>query len=397
MSTPKNPYIYFSVGEPSGDLHAAKLIKYLRSQVQNLTVAGLGGYQMSAAGCRIDYPLTDLAVVGFVEVIPRLREFFRVAHLAADSMDERRPDAVVLVDFPGFNWHIAKRAKQRGIPVYYYLPPQLWAWGSWRIHKMRRYVDHVLCNLPFEQEWFQRHGAAATQVGHPFFDEVAERVLDQQMIQQWSQQNGTLVAVLPGSRTREVQNIWPMQLAAIRQLATAHPQAHFFVACLKDAHCLWCRQQLSSADRRLNIHFFVNRTSEVISLADCGLVKSGSVSLELMARQVPTVIVYHVGRIMYQIARRLTDIDTISLPNMLAGQKVMQEFLAIGSTSRAVDPIVAAMNRLMSDPLELARQKAELKELSLLHAQPGASKRAAQVICDQLGWNNSGQMLRQAG
>ncbi len=396
MSTPKSPSIYFSVGEPSGDLHAAKLIQNLRSQVQNLTFGGLGGPQMSAAGCRIDYPLTELAVVGFVEVLPKLREFFRVARLAADSMDRHRPDAVVLVDFPGFNWHIAKRAKQRGIPVFYYLPPQLWAWGSWRIHKMRSYVDHVLCNLPFEQQWFQRHGVPATLVGHPFFDEVTERKLDQQMIHHWSRQHGVRVAVLPGSRAREVHNIWPMQLAAIRQLAIAHPQAHFLVACLKDAHCLWCRQQLTAADRRLNIHFFVNRTSEVVSLADCGLVKSGSVSLELMARHVPTVIVYHVGRIMYQIARRLTDIDTISLPNMLAGQKVMQEFLAIGSTSRVVDPIVVAMNRLMSEPLELARQKAALKELSQRYAQPGASQRAARAICDQLGWNDSNLSLRQA-
>ena len=113
---------------------------------------------MLEAGCQLDFELTSMAVVGFAEVLPKLREFYRIADIASSIFDAQRPDAVVLVDFPGFNWHIARRAKKRGIPVIYYLPPQLWAWGAWRIRKMQRHVDHVLCNLPFEPEWYASRG-----------------------------------------------------------------------------------------------------------------------------------------------------------------------------------------------------------------------------------------------
>lgn len=372
------------MGEPSGDLHAAKLINSLRRHDPSLEFVGFGGAQMMQAGCELLYPLTELAVVGFVEVLPKLREFFRVADLATQNFEQNRPDAVVLVDFPGFNWHIAKRAKQRGIPVFYYLPPQLWAWGQWRIHKMRRTVDHVLCNLPFEKTWYEKHGVEAEYVGHPFFDEVQHRVLDERHIQRWSKGSATQVAVLPGSRSREVKNIWPMQLQVIRQLATRHPSTRFHVACLKDGHCLWCKQQLSPADKDLDIHFFVGKTSELIQMSDCALSKSGSVSLELMARGVPTVVVYHVGRIFYQIGKRLSDLTTMTLPNMLAGRKVMHEFLAVGSTRQAIAGAFQAMDRLLSDPQERDRQRQDLQELSLKYASAGASDKAAVQIMSKL-------------
>ncbi len=140
--------IFFSVGEPSGDLHAAKLIRALQEQSPGIKCRGFGGPQMEEAGLACDFDLTRMAVIGLVEVFPKLREFFRIADQATDIFRQGLVDAVVLVDFPGFNWHIAKRAKKFGIPVYYYMPPQLWAWGSWRVRKLRRNVDRVLCNLP---------------------------------------------------------------------------------------------------------------------------------------------------------------------------------------------------------------------------------------------------------
>ena len=340
---------------------------------------------MRQAGCQVIYPLTELAVVGFVEVLPKLREFFRVADLATESWKQCRPDAVILVDFPGFNWHIAKRAKQQGIPVFYYLPPQLWAWGAWRIRKMRRYVDHVLCNLPFEPQWYADRRVQADYVGHPFFDEVQQRQLDPRFLARWNDAQVTKVVVLPGSRSREVKQIWPMQLEVIRRLAAPHPGTQFHVAALKDAHCLWCKQQLQGGDRNLNLNFFVGKTSELIQLADCALSKSGSVSLELMARGVPSVVVYHVGRILYQIARRLTRLDTMTLPNMLAGRKVMNEYLAVGETRTTIQAATRDLGRLIGDPAERARQRGELQKLSSQFAIAGASQRAAEIIVARLG------------
>jgi lipid-A-disaccharide synthase len=391
-----NKRIFFSVGEPSGDLHTAKLINSLLARERSIDIVGFGGTHMQQAGCELLYPLTELAVVGFVEVLPKLREFFRVADLASQSFDMCKPDAVVLVDFPGFNWHIAKRAKQRGIPVFYYLPPQLWAWGQWRVHKLRRTVDHVLCNLPFEQEWFEKNNVSSEYVGHPFFDDVQNRKLDQRYLDRWSNDRVTQVGVLPGSRSREVRKIWPMQLQVIRHLAERHPGTRFHIACLKDSHCLWCKQQLNSDDQQLDIHFFVGKTSEVIQRSDCALSKSGSVSLELMARNVPTVIVYHAGRILYHVGKLLTGLNSMTLPNMLAGKKVMEEYMAVGSTKLVTQQATIAMDRLLSDPAELNRQRLELKQLSGRYAQHGASDKAAEKILAKLENHASEPSVRVA-
>lgn len=381
-----NTKLFFSVGEPSGDLHAARLLRQLGEQASTDVVPrGFGGIQMEAAGCRLDYQLTDLAVVGFVEVLPKMREFFRVADIASEVFVEDRPDAVILVDFPGFNWHIAKRAKALDIPVFYYLPPQLWAWASWRISKMRRYVDHVLCNLPFEYEWYASRGMSAELVGHPFFDEVRERQLDRDWLSTWGSHDGQQVAVLPGSRGREVRSIWPMQIEVIRELAVRHRGTRFLVACLTDEHRRWCEQTLSSQDKQLDLHFFVNRTSEIIEAADCSLMKSGSVSLEMMARGTPAVVVYHVTRTLYEIASRLTHIKSFSLPNLIAGKTVMPEFLGIGNqTGDAIEQSIAAMDRLLGDRDERQRQKRELSALSAQCGSAGATAKAAEVILRNL-------------
>ena len=384
------PKIFFSAGEPSGDLHAANLIRSLQKIAQPLSsqpveTRGLGGPRMREAGCQIDFELTNLAVVGFAEVVPKLREFFRVADIASDVFAREKPDAVVLVDFPGFNWHIAKRAKQFGIPVFYYLPPQLWAWGAWRLRKMRRTVDHVLCNLPFEQEWYAKRKMQVEYVGHPFFDEVANRQLDQKFIAQWRGWDGLQVVVLPGSRSREVKTIWPMQLAAIRELAKRHPKTRFLVACYQDRHCLACQRELTEADKKLNLSFFFGRTSELIEIADCSLMKSGSVSLEMMARGTPSVVVYHVSRSFYAIGRCLVSLKSMSLPNMMAGKTVMPEFLAVGSTAKATAQAIEAMDRLLASSDERRAQELELRKLRELYAKRGASERAANSIMKHLG------------
>ena len=164
--------IFFSAGEPSGDLHGANLIRQLRRLRPEVKCVGYGGPEMAAAGCELHADLTVLAVMWFLRALLNLHKFLALASRADRYFRHQRPDAVVLIDYPGFNWWIARRAKAHGIPVFYYCPPQIWAWGSWRIKKMRRSVDHVLCALPFEATWFRRNGCRATFVGHPFFDEV---------------------------------------------------------------------------------------------------------------------------------------------------------------------------------------------------------------------------------
>ena len=188
-------HIFFSAGEPSGDQHAAHLLQALQQRVPNARFSGFGGVHLEQAGAEVLYPLTDMAVIGITAVLPLLRKFYNVAQMGRRFLEEQRPDAVVLVDFPGFNWHIAKYAKQLGIPVYYYCPPQLWAWGGWRIKKVRKYVDCILSVLPFEAEWYRKQGVRVEYVGHPFFDEIAEKPLDEAFCRELRASSPQLVPV----------------------------------------------------------------------------------------------------------------------------------------------------------------------------------------------------------
>jgi lipid-A-disaccharide synthase len=381
--------IFFSVGEPSGDLHAANLIQCLKRNDPTTRVRGFGGSKMIQAGLDLDFDLTSMAVVGITEVLPKLREFFRIADIAEGCFKRGEVDGVVLVDFPGFNWHIAKRAKKYGLPVFYYLPPQLWAWGGWRVKKMKRYVDRVFCNLPFEKEWFEDRGVSTTYVGHPFFDSIANTPLDSKFIARWRDSGRLQVAVLPGSREHEVHRIWPMQLQIIRQLAHEFPEVEFLAATLKDSHALWCQSQLSASDQGLPIHIFSSKTSEILELCDCTLMKSGSVSLEVMARGKPAAVMYHVSDMTYAIGKMLVKCQYMSLPNLMAQAPLMPEFLSHGaihsrSSRRSIEAITQEMVKLLGDPQYRQLQRQRLRELASLTAKSGATQTVAQNILTDL-------------
>src|SRR5262245_1306898 len=187
--------LFISAGEPSGDLHGSNLITQLRQREPSIDIAGLGGDRMAAAGCELVYPLCQLAVMWYGNAVRNLRTFYRVLDLADASFRDHRPDAVVLIDYPGFHWHLAKRARAHGIPVIYFVPPQLWAWAGWRVRKMRRSVDHVLCTLPFEPAWYAQRNVAAEYVGHPYFDELARQQVDEQFLVEQRSRPGPVVAI----------------------------------------------------------------------------------------------------------------------------------------------------------------------------------------------------------
>ncbi|MEE2935937.1 MAG: lipid-A-disaccharide synthase [Planctomycetota bacterium] len=375
--------IFFSVGEPSGDQHAARLATELQRIDPQINLRGFGGPAMQNAGCQIDSDLTQHAVVGVLEVLPKLRDFFALADQAEAVFRQEQIDAVVLVDFPGFNWHIAKRAKKYGIPVYYYCPPQLWAWAGWRINKMRRSVDHVLAVLPVEQEYFQRQQIPCTYVGHPFFDAVQQHPLNKQTLNRFNSiadRGQHLVAVLPGSRDHEVQANWPVMLDSIRQLHRQYPDARFLVAAYRDKQCQWCRDQLQESDSAIPLEFYVGRASEVIQASRCAMMVSGSVSLEMMARRTPAAVIYRVGRLLHLLANLLVRIDSVTLPNLMDRRKVFPEYISVGSPQPASKFLTESIGAMLGDPFYFSRLSRQLDELCRQHAKPGASARAAEEI-----------------
>jgi lipid-A-disaccharide synthase len=305
---------------------------------------------------------------------------------------------VVLIDYPGFNWWIARRAKAHGIPVFYYGAPQLWAWAGWRIRKMRRFVDHVLCKLPFEETWYRDRGCNATYVGHPYFDQLRAEQLDSAFLKRQAQSSRPLVAILPGSRTQEVQNNFATFVRAARIVYASVPGVRFAVAAFKPAQADMIRSHISGSGLPIEVH--VKRTAELIHAADCAIAVSGSVSLELLYHTKPSVILYQISRIAFVVQRFFRKVRYITLVNLLTSDNLfpkrvgvydpndpadaavlMPEYLTCSDKSRQ---IAGHVIEWLKDPAARAARVRELTELKERLANGGASRRAADYLFEKL-------------
>jgi lipid-A-disaccharide synthase len=368
-------------------MHASRLITALQAREPGFQCSGYGGPKMQAAGCHVDFRLTELAIIGLGELAPKVAQFHRLYREAGKRMAERRPDAVLLVDYPGFNWWIATAAKRLGIPVIYYLPPQLWAWAPWRIRRVRKYVDHVLCCLPFEYEWYRSRGVSAEFVGHPFFDEVAEHPLDPEFLAKLAAQRvrgERVIGILPGSRSKEVRLNFPVQCAAMRAIRQRLPETRFHVAAFKPEQAERCREHLRSTAPDLPAEVHVGKTSEVIEGVEACLMVSGSVSLELLARRTPGVVLYRVDWLTNLIGRMLVTCRYMSLPNLLADRPLMPEFLPLSATTSQSAQMAGHLVEWLTTPGRLAQKRQELDEVRQTVAIPGATGRAADAILARL-------------
>jgi lipid-A-disaccharide synthase len=371
--------IFISAGEPSGDLHGANLIRALEQLRPGVEWEGFGGERMEAAGCRLVYPLCRLAVMWFARVLAKAPVFLELLSRADRLFRHRPPDAVVLIDYPGFNWWLARRAHFHGIPVFYFVPPQLWAWAGWRVRKMRRWVDHVLCTLPFEEAWYRERGVGACYVGHPYFDELPRQRLDAGFLAAQRARPGTIVGLLPGSRTQEIKRNLPTLARTAALVHARRPDARFLVACLRPDQQRsvegYCRSW------NLPVESCAGRTPEIIELARACVAVSGSVGLELLYRTKPTVVVYRVGRIDLRIGQLLKTSPFISLVNLLAGRELYPEFLSDRCEAEAMAEHV---QRWLGDPEAYARLTSELAALRDRVAEPGACARAAAHLIEAL-------------
>lgn len=388
------PTIFFSAGEPSGDHHAAELVRRLAERSSGIEAVGYGGPQMAAAGCALHADMTRLAVMWFARALANLPRFLALYRRADRYFRDQPPEAVVLVDYPGFNWWIASAAKSRGIPVFYYAPPQIWAWGSWRVKKVRRYVDHVLCSLPFEEPWFRERGCRADYVGHPFFDTASGRPLDEGFLAEQRSLPGPLVTLLPGSRTQEVSANLPAFLRAAAAVRGAVPDVRLAVAAFRPSHADFARRAAGEAGLPIAVH--TNRTAELIHLAHCCMACSGSVSLELLAEARPTVIHYRISRLGYFVQQFFRHVKYITLVNLLAADALypadlspfdpcqpdadrvpFPEYLTWEDKS---DQLAAHVTEWLVDREAYHRRVRQLVELRERVAASGAADRAAETI-----------------
>jgi lipid-A-disaccharide synthase len=372
--------VFICAGEPSGDLHGGNLVQALRRLHPNVECVGYGGDRMEAAGCRLLYPLCRLAVMGLFRVLANAHVFLRLLWQARCYFRTQRPDAVVLIDYPGFNWWMARLAHACRIPVFYFVPPQLWAWAGWRVGKMRRSVDHVLCSLPFEEAWYRQRRVNAHYIGHPYFDELPRQALDLDFVNRQQQQPDTIIGLLPGSRTQEVELNLSTLIRVAEQVHAARPDTRFLVACFKPAHQEYVQRYLQSRDVPY-VEACTNRTPEILHLAYACVAVSGSVGLELLYRGKPSVVLYRIRALLLFLVHRFKVSPYISLVNLLAGIELFPEFL----TARCeAEPIMRHILHWLNDKNEYERISKELAALRNRVAEPGACARAAAYILNVL-------------
>jgi len=394
--------VFVSAGEPSGDHHAALLVREIRRARPDADCIGLGGPEMEAAGCTLVADMTRLAVMWFLRVVVSIHRFVDLARRAERSFLDAKPDVCVLVDFPGFHWWLAWRAKRHGISVVFYCPPQIWAWASWRIRKMRRLVDHVLSPLPFEHDWFVEQGMASTLVGHPFFDVHAVTPGDDRHDAGMDGRGaGPLVLLLPGSRGQEIAANLGSILRAAAIVRRELPETRFMVAALHERHAVRVQDVIAGSEEasRLGIGVAAGRTRALIDVADAALAVSGSVSLELLAARVPTVIFYRVGAFAHVVQSWFRRARFITLVNLLACRDpvrptepvllpprsvppcdpdaVFPEYLAVQDPAdRAAAHVVAWLR----DPAARAATVARIETVAATVAHPGSARRAAAAV-----------------
>ncbi|HCK41986.1 MAG TPA: lipid-A-disaccharide synthase [Planctomycetaceae bacterium] len=385
--------VFFSVGEPSGDLHGANLIRSLQKRNQDWKFVGYGGPRMAEAGCQLHTDLTQLAVMWITQVLVHIRTFLKLVSRADQYFETNRPDLVVLIDYPGFNWWIARKAKARGIPVVYYGTPQLWAWASWRVSKMRRFVDHVLCKLPFEEPWFRQRGCRATFVGHPYFDELKTRSIDEDFVSQ--QANDRLVVLLPGSRDQEIKWNLPPFLQAAKLIKKQVPDVKFAIAIYKQSQRRHVQNIVQQSGLEVEMH--VNRTAELIQSAHCCLACSGSVSLELLYHSKPSAILYQISKAGYLMQWIFRKVRYITLVNLLTAENPFADGSAGNYDSQdpqdkhvlmpeyltCIDRSPALAGHVVAWLTDEAQHERIVKDLTILKeqvAQGGASELAAEYI-----------------
>lgn len=397
--------IFLAAGEVSGDRYGALLVGELRRLAPTARISGIGGPRMAAAGMCCHLDMTAHATVGVAGAVANLPTFAALYRAAIRHLTAERPHVFVPIDNPGFNLRLVHRARELAIPVCYYVSPQVWAWGGWRLRQIAAVVNRVLVILPFEEELYSKVGVDARYVGHPMLDYLATASLDHACIERLRSWAGTanvgegeaggktdscpqgsrplLVGLMPGSRAREVSRVFVPIARAAAIVARRKPTICFAVACAQKEHVEVVRHILEKAGMPLaRCEILAGRTFEVMAASDICVAVSGTVTLELAFFRCPTVIVYRTGALGRPLRRLLIRTRHIGLPNIIAGREITPEFLLFDDDPT---PVARAALALLEDPVRHAACRAGLEAVMRQLGGPGASARAAQAVLDLVG------------
>jgi lipid-A-disaccharide synthase len=380
MGRPERAAIMLSAGEASGDLHGGTLCRALTTLAPGLERSGMGGARMAEAGMEVIADPTGHAAVGTSEALGRIPRLYRAYRALVRRLYEDRPRALVVIDFPEFNLRLARHARRAGVPVVYFIPPQLWAWRPGRIRQVARRVSRVLAVLPFEPELYARAGVPVDFVGHPLLDVLPLGLARDEARRRLGLDPGdAVVGILPGSRREEVTRLLPLMVDAAGRLAAAGAARHFVLGLAPTvdralAQRLLARTGDASAPPIVVVE---GRAWEVMTAADVALVASGTATLEAALLGAPMVVCYQVSRLTEAVVRLLVTVPWCSLPNLVAGRAIVPEIL---QDELSGERLAAEARRLLENPVAATAQRAAFKDLRGRLGEPGVGGRAAAAV-----------------
>jgi lipid-A-disaccharide synthase len=360
-------------GEASGDLHGSGVVRELKRLSPAVDVYGVGGDKMKREGMDVIYHIQELGFMGFMEVVRHLPFIKTMEYTLEQIVKFKRPDVLILIDYPGFNLRFARIAKRYDVKIVYYISPQVWAWHRSRVKKIRSLVDKMLVIFPFEEEFYRAEGVDAEFVGHPLL-EVLESKLDRKnFCKRFSlDDQKPIVALLPGSRKQEIDSIFPEMLSAARMMSRQnHAQIVLALAPTLE------EEYFRTLYHVKGILFIKGLAYEVMANADFAFVTSGTATLETACFETPMVVVYKTSWLTYLIGRALVRVKNIGLVNIVAGKKIVPEFIQYNASAKKM---AKSALELLSDEGRRADMKAELSKVKVLLGTIGASQRVAERV-----------------
>lgn len=367
--------VYIISGEASGDLHGANLLRALQQLDPSLQFRGMGGDKLAAAGMQLAHHYGSADYVGFVEVAKNIGTILGMFRKIENDIRQWQPDAILLIDYPGFNLRMAGFAHKLGIRVLYYISPQLWAWKKGRIKTIKSCVERLYCILPFEKEFYRNEGLEVDYVGHPLLDAIhAVQQQPNTLRDDYGLDDRPIIAILPGSRGHEIAHKLPVMLAAAQPLAKDFQL--LIAGAPKQKDSVYAQYMQGSSARLIH-----NRTYDLLRLAHCAMVTSGTATLETAIFDVPQVICYKGNWISFEIAKRLVKVKYVGLANLIMDKLVVKELLQYDMT---VENVGAELHQLATDQAYRARIKADYAAMRHLLGDAGASAHAAQLLLARL-------------
>ena len=371
-------FVLMVAGEASADQYGAALVKEIRLREPDIVFWGIGGKRMGEAGVRILFTPEEMAVVGLTEVIPRISKIFTASRVLQRILKRNRPDLLLLLDYPDFNIRLAGKAARYGIPVLYYISPQIWAWRKRRIRKIRERVDRMAVILPFEESFYQGEGIEVEYVGHPILDIRSDALRDQHTSSK-TDLSDPVLALVPGSRSEEVRSLLPEMLSAAALLQKSYPTLRCVIPLAPTIDEKMVIQAVSES----SVPVVLSKKGLYATLGECQAViaASGTVTLEIALLAKPMVVVYQLSRISYAVAKRVIKVPSISLVNLVAGRKVVPEL--IQNDARA-EKMAVETAKLLQDSAEREKMVKDLQEVSELLGEKGASARTAKIALEMM-------------